>query len=141
MKALPCSADNIGNADFEKTKLEYDLDLMQGLWEYQGQDGRQKTKQIRGNTVTTTDYAENGAVWQQSRQDLTLVQSGPVSLCTYRNFETTAGPAKGQKTPPGWSHAHLYTVNRDEFVEILEALDGTGGPVALRQWKRIGSEK
>jgi hypothetical protein len=132
--AGPALPDNIENSDFEQTKSAYDLGLMQGRWEFKGPAGAmisRKTKQFQGNSVTTTDYTENGAIWQQNRQDISLEQKGPVSLCTFRNFEVTAGPAKGQKTPPGWSHAYMYFVNRNQFIEMIDALDGLPGPPQL----------
>ncbi len=132
--------ETLENADFEQTKLEYDLALMQGRWESRSSDGRRKTKEIAGDTVTITDYSENGEFGYQTRQNLTLEQKGPVSLCTSRESSVTEGLTRGQKTPPGWSHVYLYSVNRIHLVEIFSALDGMAGPPLLMEWKRIPAE-
>jgi hypothetical protein len=140
----PTLFDQLANTDFEQTLLEYDLSLLQGLWEINTpaeKDSRmisiiRRTKQIQGNKETDTDYTQQG-IWQQLTYDFQLERSGRFSLITRRNTEVTQGMAKGSRSPEGFARSIPYTVNRSQFVEILQLLDGDKGPPILRQWNRV----
>jgi hypothetical protein len=134
------------NASFEQSRLEYDLALMQGLWEaekpaeYDSGFGR-ITKHLEGNKETVTFYNSNGDVLSQHTVDFNLEQSGRVSLFTFRNMKITAGESKGRAMPKGVSRSYIYTVNRGAFVEILGALDGSTSQPQMTQWKRAAGQE
>lgn len=141
--------DEFTNSNFEQTQLEYDLSLLQGQWEIK-HPTRGKTKiieitrevlEINGNKITFTDYNQNQdrieQVWQQHTQDFELERSGRISLITRRNFEVTKGMAKGSRAPAGSASSNPYTVNRSQFVEVFNLMDGTKGPPILTQWNRV----
>lgn len=139
---LPCRLEN---GDFEQPKPVYDLALAQGLWELEGGnfDDRQtvrETRLIAGNKATVTCYDKAGKICSQSSTEFRLEPSGRVSLITHRYGEYTAGLSKGSKAPPGVSTSNVYSVNRSRFTEIRGALDGSGFPPVVHQWKRIEGE-
>lgn len=142
-ESSPALFDGLTNADFEQTQLEYHQSLMQGLWEIRVPpvEGKKSvtrhTKLIQGNRVTSTDYFEGGEVWQQFTQTFDLERSGRMALITLRNSEVTMGMAKGSRAPAGAFHSIPYTVNRSQFVEILQVIDGDKGPPKLKQWNRV----
>lgn len=138
----PELSSNLANADFEQSKLVYDLGLAQGLWELEGGkfDDPQtvrETRRIVGNKATVTCYDKDGKIRSESSTEFRLAQSGRVSLITHRNSEITAGLSKGSKAPPGISTSNVYSINRIRFVEVRGALDGSRFSPVLTEWKRV----
>lgn len=142
-ESLPALFDGLTNADFEQTQIEYHQSVMQGLWEIRvpAVEGKKSvtrhTKLVQGNKITTTDYYDGGEIWQQFTQTFDLERSGRISLITLRGMESTLGMAKGSRAPPGAFQSIPYTVNRSQFVEILQVIDGDKGPPVLMQWNRV----
>lgn len=143
--------DQLANTSFEQTQLEYDLSLLQGKWEItyptKGQtrfvEVTREVLEIYGNKITFTDYTRNqdrdAEVWQQLTYDFDLERSGRISLITRRNAEVTKGMAKGSRAPAGTASSNPYTVNRSQFVEIHQVLDGNMGPPILKSWNRVAN--
>jgi len=137
-ESSPALFDELANGGLEQTQLEYDLSLMQGKWEIK-YPAKGKTKiieiarevlEVRGNKITFTNYSQNNGgnemFWQQLDYAFDLEQSGRVSLLTLR-YESIKG--RGD--------SHPYTVNRSQFVEVFQLLDGNQGPPILKQWNRM----
>ena len=145
--------DELANTGFEQTLLEYDLSLLQGQWEIT-YPTKGKTKffqiirevlEVDGNKITFTYYSQNqdgsDGVGHQLTNDFDLERSGRISLITRRNTEVTNGPSKGSFAPAGSASSNPYTVNRSQFVEVFNLLDGANGPPILRPWNRVAKSK
>lgn len=133
----PSLFDDLVNTDFEQTQLEYDLSVMQGLWENKSPAGIRITRLVEGNKETDTRYDQNGNIVEQFSFDFALERSGRISLKILKNGQITQGLSKGQRWPKDWSESCPYRVNPRRFVEVLHMMDGDRAPPELRQWNRV----
>lgn len=139
-KADPLLFGELANTDFEQTELEYQLGLMQGLWETHAPSesgGHRCTMLIEGKKQTYTIYDPDGKMQWQVTFDLAVERSGRMSLVTRRNSVVTMNPDNMNRYPERWPDSFPFTVSRRQFVEILQALDGSQGLPVLQTWNRV----
>jgi hypothetical protein len=133
--APPVFFDELANTRFEQTQGEYNLGLLQGKWEIKHPDaGKDKLTsniarevlEVQGNKLTITSYLTTGEVWQELTYPFELERSGRISMITL-----------GYENIKGRADSHPYTVNRSQFIEVFQLLDGQPGPPFLRHWNRV----
>lgn len=142
-KADPLLFGELVNTDFEQTELEYQLRLMQGLWEtnaplQEHHDFSVRTTMlVEGNQLKYTIYDPEGKMQWQVAFDFEVERSGRMSLMVRRNASITSNVSKENHYPEHWPGTFPFTVNRRQFVQILQALDGSQGPPKLQTWERV----
>jgi hypothetical protein len=139
-KADPLMFGDLANTDFEQTELEYQLSVLQGLWETHSpseSDGHRTTMLVEGKKQTYTIYDADAKMQWQVAFDFAVERSGRMSLMTRRNCVVTMNPDKMNRYPERWPGSFPFTVNRRQFVQILYALDGSQGSPVLQEWKRV----
>nr|UXE45615.1 hypothetical protein Hi04_10k_c5016_00024 [uncultured bacterium] len=142
-KVDPLLFSELANTDFEQTELEYQLGLMQGMWETNAplvelhcRPGR-TTLLVEGNRQTYSVCDSEGKMLWQVAFDFEVERSGRISLITRRNPNITSNVSQDNHYPEHWPGAFPFTVNRRQFVQILQALDGSQGPPVLQRWDRV----
>lgn len=142
-KADPLLFGELANTDFEQTELEYQVGLMQGLWETQATSESnyerldRYTMLVEGNKQKYTIYDPGGEMQWQVTFDFAAERSGRISLMTRRNAAVIFSADNMNRYPERWSDSFPFTVNRRQFVQILQALDGSQGPPVLQTWNRV----
>jgi hypothetical protein len=138
-KADPLLFDELANTDFEQTELEYQLGLLQGLWETHtpSDEAHRTTMLVEGKKQTYTIYDADGKMQWQVAFDFAVERSGRMSLMTRRYAAKLFDVAEQFRYAERWSGSFPFTVNRLQFVQILHTLDGSQGPPVLQEWKRV----
>jgi hypothetical protein len=141
-EADPLLVDELANTDFEQTELEYQLKQMQGLWETNAPNEERPnlgrtTMFVEGNKQKYSIYDAEGRLQWQVVFDFEVERSGRMSLVTRRNAVITSNMSQNNHYPERWPASFPFTVNRRQFVQILQALDGSQGPPVLQSWNRV----
>ncbi|HZL38006.1 MAG TPA: TIGR03067 domain-containing protein [Tepidisphaeraceae bacterium] len=97
-----------------------DLAKYQGSWEWVAParntgEVRRTVKEIQGSKETVTQYDKDGKVVEAHVVDFSLEDRDGVKVFTFKNWETTGGPNKGQRR--AFTYSYIYRLSDDVFVE------------------------